>query len=97
MTLDELLKRDPVLLLYPAGTGGEHIAHTMSLCSTEFEPLKTVTTDKNQFKTLCAINYSANVTDISNIYNCINPLYIVTDEDKRLIFKDHPIDSTLLL
>jgi MFS superfamily sulfate permease-like transporter len=98
ITLDNIKKSNPVLVVYPAGTGGEHIAHTMSICSNEFEDLQTTFVGKkNQFHTVCALNYSTSFSDINVFSTSIDSRYKGNfyDTGKRIVLKDHPTDMTL--
>lgn len=95
---NDILSSLPILLIYPTGVGGEHLAHTISICSDEFQPLityynKTV----NQFHTSCFINYSADITNIEDFNSALHECYTSDYKinNKRLIFKDHPTVRTL--
>lgn len=95
---DTISSRNPLLFLYPAGTGGEHIAYTASIHSSECEPLATfVNHNRNQFHTVCAFKYSSNILDINDLNSCVDNRYTVSDASKRIILKDHPTLLTLNL
>ena len=95
---DDIIDRIPLLFLYPAGTGGEHVAYTASIHSSECEPLATfVNYDRNQFHTVCAFKYSATILDINDRNSCIDDRYYLTDISKRVVLKDHPTLLTLNL
>lgn len=98
ITLDSIKKSNPVLVVYPAGTGGEHISHTLSICSSEFEPLNTKFVEHlNQYHTICVINYSTAISNIDNFSTSIDARYNgdFVKNQKRIVLKDHPTDLTL--
>lgn len=98
MNVDDIKNRNPLLFLYPAGTGGEHIAYSTSIHSSECEPLATyINHTRNQFHTVCAFKYSANILNLDDFNSCIDNRYVATDTSKRIILKDHPSLLTLNL
>lgn len=97
ITSQKLNNPDTILIVYPAGTGGEQIAHTLSVCSKEYEILKTdYNEDKNQYHTVCALNYSTLITDIEKFDTAIDSRYVFNKNSrKKIILKDHPSERTL--
>ena len=95
ITKDDIINANPVLLLYPAGTGGEHIAHTLSKCNDEFEELFSHHNPvNNQHSTPCIIHYATNISDVNNIDTWYNIHYFENRTEYtglRFIVKDHPV------
>jgi hypothetical protein len=95
ITKNTIINSNPLLLLYPAGTGGEHIAHTLSKCNSEFEGLVSYyNTSNNQHSTPCIINYATNISDVTNIDAWYNVHYLRSHTEYtglRFILKDHPV------
>lgn len=98
MKLEDFKNADPVLIVYPAGLGGEHIAYTLSVCCDDFEDLYTyVNKSVNQYHTICALGYMSLVEDITKFENGLEYRY---DGDfiknkKRIILKDHPHKNSI--
>ena len=97
ITASDIQKNNPVLIVYPAGVGGEHIAHTLSLCSEEFEVTHTrFNPDVNQYHTICLFRYSSEIPDISDINTAIDSQYDGdVNNNLRIVLKDHPTERTL--
>jgi hypothetical protein len=96
ITKQNVIDADPVLIVYPAGTGGEHIAHTLSMCCDEFEELETkFVEDLNQHHTICVLNYSTAITNIDDFNTALDARYTRNFDNKRIVLKDHPTELTL--
>jgi hypothetical protein len=96
--LNEIRNCNPVLIVYPAGTGGEHIAHTLSSCSDEFEILKTnYVSSVNQHHTICVLKYSTHINDLDDFDSALDERYTgnFSKTNKRIVLKDHPTNTTL--
>lgn len=94
----DFINADPVLIVYPAGLGGEHIAHTLSVCCDDFEILSTYVNKKvNQYHTICALKYVDLVNDISEFENGLEEKYTgnFVENKKRIVLKDHPSIKSL--
>lgn len=93
----DIQKKNPVLIVYPAGVGGEHIAHTLSLCSEEFETTQTHFNPKvNQYHTICLFRYSSEIPNIDDINTAIDSKYKGdVNNNLRIVLKDHPTERTL--
>lgn len=98
ITHNDFKNADPVLIVYPAGLGGEHIAHTLSVCCDDFERLHTyINKNVNQYHTICALKYIDLVQDISKFENGFEEKYTgdFVKNKKRIILKDHPSTKSL--
>lgn len=98
ITKQNVIDSNPILIVYPAGTGGEHIAHTLSICSDEFEDLQTkFVPELNQHHTVCVLNYSTAVNDIDDFSTALDSRYEkdFRQQNLRVVLKDHPTDYTL--
>jgi len=88
----KIKKADPVLILYPAGLGGEHIAHTLTTCNDDFEKTAMLYNEKvNQFHTVCVFKYSSEISDINDVSTAIDIQYKgeFPNTSKRIVLKDH--------
>ena len=108
LTLEEIQNSKPILVIYPAGSGGEHIAYTISKNSSSCYTLPMHYGEhNNQFHVPSALEYYANWGDITDNSTWFNPVFIekfnkdqATPGEKwfangRHVLKDHPsIEST---
>ena len=67
LTLKEINDSKPILLIYPQGSGGEHIAHTLSLNSNSCHSLPLRYSEhNNRYEVQCALDYYVNWDNLSN-------------------------------
>jgi len=98
MNHNDFINAQPILIVYPAGLGGEHIAHTLSICCDQFEDIHTwVNKNVNQYHSICALRYIDLVEDITKFENGIETRYKgdFVSTKKRIILKDHPSDNSI--
>lgn len=94
----DIVNANPVLIVYPAGVGGEHIAHTLSVCSNEFEDLSAAFNySRNQYHTQCVLRYTQHVENIDDFDSAIATQYKgnFVAKNKRIIIKDHPTQHSV--
>ncbi|MDA9993306.1 hypothetical protein N9E09_01425 [bacterium] len=98
MNHNDFINAHPILIVYPAGLGGEHIAHTLSTCCDQFEDIYTwVNKNVNQYHSICALRYMDLVEDITKFENGIETRYKgdFVSIKKRIIVKDHPSNNSI--
>lgn len=92
VTIHDIDKSQPVLILYSSGTGGEFITHTLSKVSNSFNNIMRYTnTEANQTHLTCVLDYSAIWADHSDTTTWITNRHLnnVTG-NKRYLIRDHP-------
>lgn len=94
ITFDEVKNSNPLLIIYPAGTGGEFVSSVISQASESFHTLPTLyDKELNRYSVICSLDYSSTWPDIDNPDTWINYRYRKDHLGLRHIIKDHPIYS----
>lgn len=92
ITFEDVKNSNPLLIIYPAGTGGEFITGVLSQSSESFHNLVTYhNTELNRYSVICPLDYSSNWSDLDDPYTWVNYRNVSTFSNRRFILKDHPI------
>lgn len=88
---------NPILLVYPAGTGGEHITAAISDASPSVRKAEsTIQASNNQVFYHSVFDYAPSFIDYDDPTTWINPMYKHNpDAHGRYFIKDHPTDLLL--
>jgi hypothetical protein len=92
ITFEDIKNNNPLLIVYPAGTGGEFISNVISQASNSFHELTVrYDADINRFNVSCPIDYFTNWSDVENPHTWINPGFTNQVNGLRSLIKDHPM------
>ena len=92
ITFDEIKNSNPLLVLYPAGTGGEFVSAIIANSSESFHNLSyNYNYGRNRYNTICPSDYYTNWSDINDTSTWINPAFVKYTDGLRYVIKDHPM------
>ena len=92
ITFDEIKNSNPLLMLYPAGSGGEFVSAILANSSESFHNLSyNYSPERNRYNTICPLDYYTNWPDINDTSTWINPNFVKYRNGLRYVIKDHPM------